>query len=857
MSIDKILEQATVDKNGPYNYLNMNGGSKPFYYFSEDYEDIFLMLWEQTIKQGKTLPMVRKIKGNKYNGECTCLVDIDGYPSDEEYLLIKQDFLNLCKKYFVFPKNSEISLFEHINNKKPTKVHLYLLVDGEPVTVRYCMLKRIYRILKESSPLRLNSNYIDYKIFSLRIPGACKKTEDYNEAVNAGIYPINTTVDWKKLLMYYPKNKKIEYSLPEWKNIIEEEYLKKASSKDKNIKKADIKLNSSQIEEILSENTKNFIIENINILELDFNVMLSLYNLFIAWGDTSDDLKEIVSKKKRCSGECVTRLDQQFSKNKKLKLSPQEAFFRLRKKILSSGGDMKSCPVFNFKTYTYEDISISQSFVIGCLMNEDIGLSELYCKLVNGKFVPINPQVDTKNTVGYMWNSKNKLWMAYTFLMLKNNISITLSHIIKQHISFLEKEKETKEKKEVEKYDSIIKSISQILKQVQKSSGAEGAAKYALCNYLQIDKYFINKLNMSQYIIPLRGTKCVDMTSGKPIIREREKEDYFTQTFLVDEVGDSEDPTLQKYLSMFQQDLEVRELLQTVTGQALLGEIGKRTNYTYLLGPKGSNGKSIFFSLLKDLMSYDFCYPCDDPDLISIDKNCHKKDQRRKYADFVGKRIAYFYELDKHKILDSRVLKCITGGDPVGGAKLFEDTKMHDVSYRLFICSNNLPEFTECDPATIDRTIVIPCFTIFGENGDFPKDEKLIKDIRENHLQDFLAWAIEGAEKYISNNYSHVIPLKIKELINQHTVGGDPLIQYLTEYCVFGAKEKCKKSEIIKNFRNYTFDSGYENYKMTPQIFAQALFKEHPEIEIKKNSEGIMEYRGISFNYNHPKEDFE
>jgi len=843
--LQNFLRQAT--STSIFTHSNMDSGK---YYISDDYEETFLDLWERAVKKGETYPITKLLKGNKYDGKCTCVLDIDNYPDIEIYKNLKIDFVIMCKQYFNINKKSDVSLFEHTNTHHETKIHLYLLVDGSPITVKFGILKMIRKTLKDKFNPE-GKEWLDVNFTSLRIPGACKKGCNPND----GVYPLVDEPCWRGLLFYSSFNKFVEVNGEEWLKYWKMIYDKKTDPQKSETEKSKIVLNTQQIEEIYSEDTQKFILDNINILTVDFNIMLSLYNLFMNyWNRDFQEFKDIVASRKQCSGECAEKFHNQVQLNpKKYKLSIQESFFRLRKKIIQMDGDMKLCPVFNVKVYNCGDLYISQSFAISCMMNGDIGLSELYSKLTYKHFIPTNPQVDGKGVVGYIWSQPSKLWIALTFKMLQHNISISLYQIIGQHVRYLEKELEAQtDKSEIKKFQNIINATKKVLTQVKDAKGVSGIACYSLTSSTLIDKNFTSRLNMTKYVIPLKGTKCIDLREKTLHIRERTKEDYFTETFDVSEIGDPENPTFQKYIQMFQQKPEIRQLLQTTIGEALLGIYGKRCHFTYLLGPQGSNGKTVFFNLLKKMMSTNFCISLSDPDLISIDKKHSKKDSRRDFARIAGKRIAYFYELDCNKVLDSRMIKCVCGGETIDDALLFKNTSSHEPTYKFFICSNNFPEFTECDRATLDRTIIIPCYTIFGEGGDFPKDQELITDIEENHLQDFFAWALQGALNFMNNDEEHIIPKEVRKLQEKNTTALDPFSEFITT-CVFGKDQRIKKSVFHKKYRNFLDDNGYEDVKFTPQKFSQSLFKVHPEIKIKKVGE--FYYMGVDTNYDTPQEE--
>lgn len=866
-SLRSFLSSHSVQSSDPYTHANMDGG---LYYIANSQEKRFLDEWEKSVEVGESYSITRLLDGLKVDGvyvkgRCTLVVDLDGYPSLDILQKVKTRLIELSKQYFII-KTDNITTYTHQNSSNSTKVHLYLLVDNSPVTVSYALYKIILSTLRKEFNPHPQKNWIDDKIKSLRLPGAVKKD-------GSGIYPLENPTDsttWRNLCFYYSKNPILEMNRDAYRTYLYSVDLEeKTKDKNKTTISSKIVLNEAQISEILSEETQNFILDNIKnkVLELDFNAMISLYSLMVsgdAWNRGVDEMKEIVAEVKDCSGDCVKKIDKAVQSNpSKYILSPQEAFFRLRKKILKNKGDMKLCPVFSVKTYTYEDKTVSQSFVIGCLMNEELGLQELYYKIMKNDFVAISKEVEGKNVVGYIWRDFLKLWEPVTFKMLQTNVSVVLSHIVKQHHSTLEKELLTKEKDEQPAFKLIIASVKKSLSNLQKHAGVSGIANFVLTNRFFINAEFLEKVNLSQYIIPLKNTKCVDLRNveetGAYTIRERVKEDYFTCTFGIDKVGDPTNSTFQKYIQQFQPDPIIRNYLKMVMGASLLGIYGKKTFFAYFLGPKGNNGKTVFFNLFKDILSSNFFTSCGDSSLIAVDKNTPKKDARRQCAALVGKRIGYFPELDSNLFLDSKALKQLAGGEQMDSAFLFENTQQRDATFRIFICSNNFPSFTECDEATLGRTLIIPCFTLFGNTSecDYPKDDKLISSIKLNHLPDFFAWCLEGAVEYIQAKEEFPIVEQIEKLKQMHAKDEDPYSVYFdnAEYCKFGPNETCDKAKMFKNFKLFLFKHNYTEFKTSPQKFTQALNKKYPKLEVYKNS--TLHYKGVSFHYKPDEKDEE
>jgi putative DNA primase/helicase len=325
------------------------------------------------------------------------------------------------------------------------------------------------------------------------------------------------------------------------------------------------------------------------------------------------------------------------------------------------------------------------------------------------------------------------------------------------------------------------------------------------------------------------------------VVRKRTRNDLFSETLAIDRVGDPDDPYIQRLVKTFQQSEEIRLVLQSVLGEALLGMTGRST-FTILYGPTTKNGKSVFMNLV-NCMYGDFYFATMSNKLITNSYDGRPIDKRREMEMAKNKRVLFFSELDENSKLDTAVLKRLTGGEKLNGCRLFQDEYSFPCTSRIFITTNNIPDFSQVEPALTSRLIVIPCLSVFGPDGDFPEDHQFIRKIREEHLPDLFAWALQGTLSFIKNNLTHVLPPEINREIQEHTVLSDPFSQFIEDHCTFRKEDTIDQPELYKKYVRYMNEK--DERPITNRAFFQRIRKVCPFAE-KKKLGGVYKFYGIS-----------
>lgn len=107
-----------------------------------------------------------------------------------------------------------------------------------------------------------------------------------------------------------------------------------------------------------------------------------------------------------------------------------------------------------------------------------------------------------------------------------------------------------------------------------------------------------------------------------------------------------------------------------------------------------------------------------------------------------------------------------------------------------------------------------------------------------------LKWIIEGAQKYIQNDYKLIIPDEIDASIKSYQDENDWAADFFGESLIFAPDKSATGSELYDAYQRYC---QYSNLHPLPQTVVLPRIAEHPGITKKRTNKG-MRYYGVGIN---------
>ena len=305
---------------------------------------------------------------------------------------------------------------------------------------------------------------------------------------------------------------------------------------------------------------------------------------------------------------------------------------------------------------------------------------------------------------------------------------------------------------------------------------------------LQID---VSDLDADGYLLNTpSGT--VDLRTGQ--MRPHNPADYCTKITTVAPGEDGAELFAEFLQRVTCNDSDLERYLQEVAGMFTVGEV-LRENLIIAYG-EGGNGKSTLFNLLARIMG-DYAGAL-SAETLTV--NC-RKNKSPEYAELRGKRIIIAAELEEGMRLDTATVKKLCSTDPILAEKKYKDPFTFVPSHTVVLYTNHLPKVGTTDKGTWDRLVTIP----FNANFRGVKGEILnYADYLFTHSGGaVLAWIIEGARRFIANNYKIAMPECVKAAIGAYRANNDWLNSFLSECCEIGSSYTQKSGELYGEYRDY------------------------------------------------------
>lgn len=286
------------------------------------------------------------------------------------------------------------------------------------------------------------------------------------------------------------------------------------------------------------------------------------------------------------------------------------------------------------------------------------------------------------------------------------------------------------------------------------------------------------------------------------------KEDYSTVKIpwnYRQELKDVRPQKLDKFLSMMLDEESINLVYQLIGATFVKKYIPKKF---FILYGAGDNGKTTLLTLLSNLVgekknvSYVSLEGLTDPN------------NRFQRVQLMNKLINVCGEVPPNYVMDTHVLKMLTGGDIILAEKKGVDAKGFENFANIFLSCNKLPRFSDTTLGMRNRLLIIPMQKPFKANvtdKNINKENIHIDDIINDTdlMENIIAYSIEEFKK---SNYGKKLiePSSVKEILDEY-YQEDPILSFIEEYYDITANtdDRILCKDILSEFDDYK-----ENEKM-------------------------------------------
>lgn len=217
-------------------------------------------------------------------------------------------------------------------------------------------------------------------------------------------------------------------------------------------------------------------------------------------------------------------------------------------------------------------------------------------------------------------------------------------------------------------------------------------------------------------------------------------------------------------------------------------EGGNKEKHLTVTSGHGDNGKSIFFKLIKLALGH---YVVDIPKEVLMPNKNNAGKPHPELAQIDGVRLAVISESGRNSVFDEAMVKLYTGGDAVFLRKLFKDGGSIPQHQKIWMQTNNPPEFNGTGRAIKARIDLLPCLATFSdeypdtleeqiEQKTFPIVLNLEDEVKE--LGPAMLWCmVDQYPNYVAKGLSKNIPKIIQEYKHRYWEEKDMYLAFIID----------------------------------------------------------------------------
>ena len=442
----------------------------------------------------------------------------------------------------------------------------------------------------------------------------------------------------------------------------------------------------------------------------------------------------------------------------------------------------------------------------------------------------------------YKFNETNKLWMEID----ENVIISDIGRWILTKQTYYQTELNERlininnKIPDPESRDVICKHLVELTKLTRRITAhkyLQNVYKYLI---VQIsDDKFLQELNhLNPYLLPIKNALVIDLKTK--ITSPREKHHYFSYECPV-EITTKKSNEFEAFISsiMLEQNDHI-EYLQKILGYCLSGSLSARS--FFIMYGNGKNGKSILLLLMKSVLDSSYKQV-----MKSVFLDTGKTSGGCETLEIKDARFCVLTETNENEKLNESLIKGLTGGDPLTARGLYKDPVTFQPQCKIFICTNNKPNFRGDDEANVDRIKLIPFNARFVDSPKKPNERQCIigidKILIENHLDEFFTWLIEGAYNYFKTE-KLTAPKSIQKAENDYVNEQASIKSWMSNNIIECNKEEIKRSAVYDNYIKFCNDNGIIKPESKKKLLEVMIYTYGEPI---KTSKGDIIYKNIKF----------
>lgn len=256
--------------------------------------------------------------------------------------------------------------------------------------------------------------------------------------------------------------------------------------------------------------------------------------------------------------------------------------------------------------------------------------------------------------------------------------------------------------------------------------------------------------------------------------------------------ADSLAPVFSAALSRVLPDPEIKDYLQRLLGQTLLGA-DKEQIFSVWYG-RGANMKSALLKILQGVLG-EYVYVTQDDFLIRKQSRGHET----ALASIEGCRFLFTSEAGHGDTLDSALVKSLTGEATLNARKMYQDSRSFPNTWGgVFMLTNFLPTVDAFDDGLFRRLQVLPFEVVVPkEEQDLHLPDKVIATESAGVLQ----WLLEGLRSYRERGLD--VPDKVVDYTKSFRANAEPVAVFVTDMLVDQSQAWVSTAHVAKVYEEW------------------------------------------------------
>jgi putative DNA primase/helicase len=310
--------------------------------------------------------------------------------------------------------------------------------------------------------------------------------------------------------------------------------------------------------------------------------------------------------------------------------------------------------------------------------------------------------------------------------------------------------------------------------------------------------------------VGLADGRILDLTTGELVTADKE-------VFVTKKLGTIYDTTagcarwLEFLNTIFDGNQDKIDFVQRAIGYSLSGDVSEQC-FFIMIGT-GANGKSTFINALGNMFGdYSGTSPMQTLTVMPFSNGLGND-----LADMQGKRFISASDGESGQRLAEAKIKNMTGGDKIKCRSLYQNYRVYDPQFKLWVATNDLPNVTGSDDAIWRRIRVIDFPVTIPESQ---RDPNLSADLAAE-ASGILNWALRGYRAWKVGGLK--TPAEVTEATGSYRHDNDLVGQFIEARCVEAPSAKCTSKAIHESYTRWCDDNGHT--AMPVNTFAKKLKK--------------------------------